>query len=137
MKRTIRRRLLTSALTVLGLAVPATLFANPGPLRPAWGPAATDPIMLPGVGAVTCAAQKKDAAGNPLPANCSFSAALFDLRNPNAVDYQPPSSSMPLWNPANYHHADWSVENIWTVFGTAIDTEVEIYGAAHGLDNPL
>ena len=102
---------LLAVLVISGLLFPTGLFAAAGPPRPLWAPAATDVTMLPGVAAVTCAAQKEDASGAPVPPECSFPMGYFDLRTPNAADYQP-FSSPSIWNPDMWHHADWSVKNI-------------------------
>jgi hypothetical protein len=120
---------LAAAITLTGSALAQA--------KPSWAPGIPDPIMQPGVSAVTCAAQSIDVSGTPvLPAN-SFSFAMFDLRNPAASNYIALTSGANPWDAPLWHHPDWSVEKIGCVFGIAIDKDGDTYVGANGLWAPV
>lgn len=107
------------------LAVAALLAAIPwtAPAATPWG----TPIMQPGIGVVTCAAPASMALTN------AWVMGLMDFRNPSPGDYGPLGPAAPLWNPPDYHHPSWTAETLGAVYGLAIDTQGDIYVAAHGL----
>lgn len=105
---------------------------------PPWG----TPQMQPGIAIVTCIGPKKDAFGNPLPANVAYSLGLMDIRNPNLLNYGMRGSSAPLWTAVTsngtpnlecHHEPSWTAENLGMLFGTEIDSDGDMYVAAGGL----
>lgn len=120
------------------LAVLALLLGFPGAVvqvtaAAPWGV----PLMQPGIAAVTCAAQQKDALGNPVPPALAYPFGLLDLRTPAPTNYTTLGWTAALWNPPMYHHPDWSVAKLGCVFGIAVDSAGNLYLGAHSLYVPF
>lgn len=113
-----RRCLRSAGLVPVFLAFMVTALMAQAP----WGPA-----MQRGIAAATCAAQ------GSVPEGDAWVVGYYDLRAPSAGMYGPCGPTVPIWNPPLYHHDDWTVKTIGSLYGIAIDSDGDVYVAAHGL----
>ncbi|MBL9168513.1 MAG: hypothetical protein JNN07_12290 [Verrucomicrobiales bacterium] len=127
-----KTKLVLPSLAYLVACLLLTVSPSSAPAAAPWA----GPIMQPGIAALTCAAQQKNASGATVPPNLSFPFGLVDLRTPPLPKYTVQGTTAALWNPPMYHHPDWSAQRLGCVFGITIDSTGNIYVAAHSLFVP-